>query len=99
MIKQFGLEGYRYKIVKLFQSFFKKKEWNFKTEKGAIVIDSNQFCTIELKRFDGENNYLYSSLIFIGEISEKEVSCLLIFDNQQDKDLLVNSLVKLKFKK
>ena len=97
MIEQFGLKGFRNKMVEFVEFSFEQTESNFKTEKGEVVIDSKQFYTIENTMYDNENNYLYSSLLFLGEISKKQVSFTLIFDNQQDKELLVNSLINSKF--
>ena len=84
-------------MVEFVEFSFEQTESNFKTEKGEVVIDSKQFYTIENTMYDNENNYLYSSLLFLGEISKKQVSFTLIFDNQQDKELLVNSLINSKF--
>lgn len=99
MIKQFGLDGYCNKLMELYKYSFETNGANFKTESSQVLIDSNKFYTIENKIFDNENNYGYSIMIFIGEISEKEVSFSLIIDNESDKELLVNSLINSKFKK
>jgi hypothetical protein len=99
MIKEFGVEGYHKQLIEFFQYSFETNGSNFETESGDVLIDSEKFYTIENKMYDTENNYLYGSMMFIGEISEKEVSFSLTFDNQTDKDLIVNSLLNSKFKK
>jgi hypothetical protein len=99
MIKKFGLGGYHNKLIELFKHSFETNGSNFKLASGEVLIDSKKFYTIESEMFDNENNYLYSSMLFIGEISEKEVSFALIFDNKIDKDLITKSLINSKFRK
>jgi len=97
MINQFGLEGYRNKLIEFFKHSFETNGSKFKTESSEVLIDSNKFYSIENKMFDNDDNYVYSSMMFIGEISEKEVSFSLTFDNESDRELLVNSLINSKF--
>ena len=99
MILNFGLAGYKDKLIEYLKYSFETNHSNFKIEEDKILIDSVLFYTIENKMYDPRGDYVYSSMIFIGEVSNKEVSFSLTFDNQRDKDLLVNSLVNSKFKK
>ena len=99
MILKLGLKGYKDKLIEFFQYTFEKNSSIYKMEEGKVLIDSIVFYTIENKMYDPKGNYIYSSMMFLGEVSNKEVSFSLTFDNQKDKDLLVNSLMSSKFKK
>ena len=57
MIEQFGLKGFRNKMVEFVEFSFEQTESNFKTEKGEVVIDSKQFYTIENTMYEIIDNY------------------------------------------
>lgn len=95
-IRKFGIEEYISKLKEVFENKYKELETpiNISTEK--IEIDGKVFYKI--KNIISNPQKKYTTIMFIGEIGNKELQISSIIDNEMDEKLITESILKSKFK-
>ncbi len=95
-IKRFGLTEYVSKLKKMFEEKYKELETpiNISTEK--IEIDGKVFYKI--KNVISNPQKKYTTLMFIGQIANKELQISSVVDNEVDEKIITESILKSKFK-
>ena len=96
-IKKFTMKGYITKFVEFMKYNYENQgsEADIKTKE--ILIDKIKFSVIESKIYHKEINYTYWTAMYIAELSNKEFSISVTYDNEKDKKAIEQSILKSKF--
>lgn len=96
-IKKFTMKGYITKLVEFLKYNYEKlgSDVNIKTKE--ILIDKIKFSVVETKIYHKENNYTYWTEMYIADLSGKEFSISVTYDNERDKKIIEQSILQSKF--
>ncbi len=96
-IKKFTLKGYISKLVEFMKYNYKKMESDATIKTREIIIDKVKFSVIETKIYHKDKNFTYWTAMYITELSSKEFSISITYDNENDKKIIEQSILKSKF--
>ncbi|MCX6319581.1 MAG: hypothetical protein NTW29_20050 [Bacteroidetes bacterium] len=96
-IKKFTLKGYISKLIEFMKYNYKKIGSDATIKTREVVIDKVKFSVIETKIFHKDKNFTYWTTMYIAELSNKEFSILATYDNEKDKKVIEQSILKSKF--
>lgn len=97
-IKAFTLKGYVNKLVEVFKKSYDDNGSKSEITAKALSIDQHDFYLVEANITQKARNFSYGVIYFVAEIDEKEFTIAVIYDNEIDKQLMVESISKSVFK-
>jgi len=96
-IVKYTLKGYIDKLVDFMKSNFAKMGSDAKISTKEVFIDKIKFYVLESKIVHKEKNYTYWTEMYITELSKKELTIAVAYDNEKDKKILVESISRSRF--
>ena len=96
-IKKFTLKGYISKLVEFMKYNYEKIGSNATIKTRDVIIDKVKFSVIETKIYHKDKNFTYWTTMYITELSNKEFSISVTYDNAKDKKIIEQSILKSKF--
>ena len=96
-IKKFTMKGYITQFIEFMKYNYEKLGSNVNITTKEILIDKINFSVIETKIYHKEINYTYWTAMYIAELSNKEFSISVTFDNEKDKKAIEQSILQSKF--
>lgn len=95
-IKTFGIDEYINKLIEVFKEKYKELETPINISSEKIEIDGIVFYKIKNIILNPQKKY--TTLMFIGEIANKELQISSVIDNEIDERIITESILKSKFK-
>ena len=95
-IKTFGLDNYIKELIKVFENNYAELNTPIEISSEKIEIDGKVFYKI--KNVISNSQKKYTTYMFIGEIANKELQISSVIDNEIDEKLIIESIIKSKFK-
>ena len=96
-IKTFTMKGYILKLVEFLKYNYEKMGSNATISTKEVLIDKVRFSVIETKIYHKEKHFTYWTSMYITELSNKEFSISATYDNEKDKNIIGESILKSKF--
>ena len=96
-IKQFTMKGYITQLVEFMKYNYEKLGSDVNITTKEILIDKINFSVIETKIYHKKINYTYWTAMYIADLSNKEFSITVTYDNENDKKAIEQSILKSKF--
>jgi len=96
-IKKFTMKGYITQLVQFMKYNFEKLGSDVNITTKEIFIDKIKFSVVETRIYHKENNYAYWTAMYIADLSNKEFSISVTYDNEKDKKAIEQSILKSKF--
>ena len=96
-IKKFTMKGYIAQLVEFMKYNYEKLGSDASITTKEILIDKTKFSVVETKIYHKEINYTYWTAMYIAELSNKEFSISVTFDNEKDKKAIEQSILRSRF--
>lgn len=96
-IKKFTLNGYISKLVEFLKYNYEKLGSDATIKTREVIIDKLKFSVVETKIYHKDKNFTYWTTMYITELSSKEFSISVTYDNDKDRKIIEQSILKSKF--
>ncbi len=96
-IVKYTLKGYVDKLVEFMKLNYAKIGSDVIMKTREVFIDKIKFFVVESKIFHKDKNYTYWTSMYIAELSNKEFNISIIYDNEKDKKVIEESILKSRF--
>jgi hypothetical protein len=96
-IAKYTLKGYVDKLVEFMKLNYAKIGSDIIMKTREVFIDKIKFFVVESKIFHKDKNYTYWTSMYIAELSNKEFNISIVYDNEKDKKVIEESILKSRF--